>query len=128
MALFWGWVQDAYDRLEHLQEVAKTKIDAMSAHPTNKSRIYVTSAEILQLPSVGNDTVFAVTAPQGTTLSVPNPQEVPEGFRYKCAPVMHHPSCSCPAQCRACLPLPKLVKHKKHQGKLEYDGRQKWVE
>jgi hypothetical protein len=78
-------VQAEYDRLEELTDTAKSRIEAMSSHPANKSRIYVTSAEILQLKSVGTDTVFAVTAPQGTTLSVPNPQEVPEGFRYKCA-------------------------------------------
>jgi E2F transcription factor CC-MB domain len=66
----------------------------MSSHPANKSRIYVTSAEILQLKSVGMDTVFAVTAPQGTTLSVPNPLEVPDGFRYKCADLS-----MCPHSC-----------------------------
>lgn len=103
--LFRDWAQEAYDRLEHLTEVAKTKIDAMSANPINKSRIYVTSAEILQLPSVGNDTVFAVTAPQGTTLSVPNPQEVPEGFRYKCAPALPCPAPSCPWPALCCDPI-----------------------
>ncbi len=61
----------------------KGNIEHLTAHRGNKSRIYVTSAEILALPSVGNDTVFAVTAPQGTTLSVPNPEDAPDGYRYR---------------------------------------------
>ena len=47
----------------------------MTEHPSNKSRMYVTNDDIIKLSSIGEDVVFAVTAPYGTTLVVPDPDE-----------------------------------------------------
>ncbi len=46
---------------------------AMTEDPANKERLYVTNEDIVGLASIGSDTVFAVTAPQGTSLVVPDP-------------------------------------------------------
>lgn len=59
----------------------------MTEHPSNKSRMYVTNDDIIKLSSIGEDVVFAVTAPYGTTLVVPDPDEgVEQGGerRYRC--------------------------------------------
>ena len=40
-----------------------------------RSRMYVTNEDVVKLRSFGEDTVFAVTAPYGTTLVVPDPDE-----------------------------------------------------
>lgn len=48
---------------------------SMTEHPSNKSRMYVTNQDIIKLSSIGEDVVFAVTAPHGTTLVVPDPDE-----------------------------------------------------
>ncbi len=44
----------------------------MADCPANRSRLYVTDTDIAALPSVAGDTVFAVKAPIGTELSVPD--------------------------------------------------------
>ncbi len=44
----------------------------MADCPANRSRLYVTDTDSAALPSVAGDTVFAVKAPIGTELSVPD--------------------------------------------------------
>lgn len=51
-----------------LQDSIRTMADC----PANRSRLYVTDTDIAALPSVAGDTVFAVKAPMGTELSVPD--------------------------------------------------------
>ena len=51
-----------------LQDSIRTMADC----PANRSRLYVTDTDIAALPSVAGDTVFAVKAPIGTELSVPD--------------------------------------------------------
>lgn len=50
-------------------------IKAMTEDESNAARLYVTDEDIAKLPCTANDTVFAVKAPQGTTLEVPDPDE-----------------------------------------------------
>lgn len=50
-------------------------IQAMTQDAANAARLYVTDEDIAKLPCTANDTVFAVKAPQGTTLEVPDPDE-----------------------------------------------------
>ena len=73
---------------QHIGHV-RTSIAAMTDDPANKERLFVTNEDILALPSVAGDNVFAVTAPQGTSLVVPDPDANlgPHGERhYQCAP------------------------------------------
>jgi transcription factor E2F3 len=52
----------------------------MSDAPANREHLYVTDLDIIGLPCFCNDTIFAVNAPPGTTLQVPDPMEgLPEG-------------------------------------------------
>ena len=72
---------------QHIARV-RTSIAAMTDDPANKERLFVTNEDILALPSVAGDNVFAVTAPQGTSLVVPDPDANlgPHGERhYQCA-------------------------------------------
>ncbi len=57
---------------QHIARV-RASIAAMTDSPANKERLFVTNEDILGLPSVAGDNVFAVTAPQGTSLVVPDP-------------------------------------------------------
>nr|ABD77592.2 E2F1 [Chlamydomonas reinhardtii] len=50
-------------------------IQALSENPLNKPRLYVTDEDVMGLPCFANDTIFAVKAPPGTTLEVPDPRE-----------------------------------------------------
>jgi hypothetical protein len=62
----------------------------MTEYPSNKSCMYVTNDDIIKLQSIGDDVVFAVTAPHGTTLVVPDPDEgVEQGGsrRYRSPPL-----------------------------------------
>lgn len=54
---------------------------AMTEHQHNKARLYVTDSDITSLPCFANDTIFAVRAPQGTTLEVPDPEADGRGQR-----------------------------------------------
>lgn len=47
----------------------------MTEDAANSARLYVTDEDIARLPCTANDTVFAVKAPQGTTLEVPDPDD-----------------------------------------------------
>ena len=57
----------------------RTHIHRMTEDPSNKERLYVTNEDIVKLASIGRDTVFAVTAPQGTSLIVPDPDKTAPG-------------------------------------------------
>lgn len=50
-------------------------LQALSENPLNKPRLYVTDEDVMGLPCFANDTIFAVKAPPGTTLEVPDPRE-----------------------------------------------------
>ncbi|GFR53033.1 hypothetical protein Agub_g15725 [Astrephomene gubernaculifera] len=52
-----------------------TAIQSLSDNPLNKPRLYVTDEDVTSLPCFANDTIFAVKAPPGTTLEVPDPRE-----------------------------------------------------
>ena len=52
----------------------RNSIHAMTEDPANKERLYVTNEDIVGLATINSDTVFAVTAPQGTSLVVPDPE------------------------------------------------------
>ena len=57
-----------------IQEL-EDSIKAMTEDAANAARLYVTNEDIASLPCTANETVFAVKAPQGTTLEVPDPDE-----------------------------------------------------
>jgi len=59
----------------------------MTEDASNKERLYVTNEDIVGLASINSDTVFAVTAPQGTSLVVPDPEsdvELGQSRNYRC--------------------------------------------
>ena len=71
----------------HIKEM-RAAMALMTEHPSNKSRLFVTNEDIVRMQSTGSDTIFAVTAPQGTTLEIPDPDENPAGSsdrRYRSA-------------------------------------------
>lgn len=68
--------------MQHDEQTLKTciqeledSIKAMTEDAANAARLYVTNEDIASLPCTANETVFAVKAPQGTTLEVPDPDE-----------------------------------------------------
>lgn len=84
-------------RTAHAQEQERTldeqikvmgeAIKSMSDNPLNKDKLYMTDEDITRLPVFASDTIFAVKAPPGTTLEVPDPEEaavVPGQRRYRC--------------------------------------------
>lgn len=80
--------QEDSSLLEKHIKALQEAVRVMTEHPVNKGRMYVTNDDIIRLQSIGRDTVFAVTAPHGTTLVVPDPDEGIEhnGLRrYRCA-------------------------------------------
>jgi hypothetical protein len=48
-------------------------IRQLGDNAVNQSRLYVSHNDIMAQPCFGKDIVFAVKAPRGTTLEVPNP-------------------------------------------------------
>ncbi len=73
--------------LEGHIKTLQSSMGEMTEHQSNKSRMYVTNDDIIKLSSIGEDVVFAVTAPYGTTLVVPDPDEgIEQGGerRYRC--------------------------------------------
>ena len=83
-------VQEDSQLLEQHIRQMRASMGAMTEHPANKARLFVTNEDIVRMQSTGADTIFAVTAPQGTTLEIPDPDE---GFetgaerRYRCVTV-----------------------------------------
>ncbi len=61
---------------------------AITENPLNRPRLFVTDEDVTGLPCFANDTLFAVKAPPGTTLEVPDPRQEPdaggEHMRYRC--------------------------------------------
>ena len=49
----------------------------------DKSLAYVTHADITSIPQYANDTVVAVKAPAGTTLEVPDPDDLERAARTR---------------------------------------------
>lgn len=49
-------------------------IRMLGDNPVNQSLLYVSHNDIMAQHCFGNDIVFAVKAPRGTTLEVPNPE------------------------------------------------------
>ncbi len=80
--------QNESNMLEQHVVNVRTHIHAMTEDPSNKERLYVTNEDIVKLASIGRDTVFAVTAPQGTSLIVPDPDKTAPGQppQYRHAP------------------------------------------
>jgi hypothetical protein len=61
------------DALDAVGAKLQAALAALAASPAARARLYVTSDDVASLPSLAGDTVFAVTAPQGTALVVPDP-------------------------------------------------------
>ncbi len=75
---------------QHIAHV-RSSIHSMTEDPANKERLYVTNEDIVSLATINSDTVFAVTAPQGTSLVVPDPEsdvEMGQPRNYRCTPRM----------------------------------------
>ena len=68
-------VQADSELLEQHIRSLQGNVELMTDHPANRARLYVTNDDIVKLKSIGEDVVFAVTAPHGTTLVVPDPDE-----------------------------------------------------
>lgn len=72
--------------LEEQIKVMGEAIKSMSDNPLNSDKLYVTDDDITSLPVFSADTIFAVKAPPGTTLEVPDPEEaasIPGQRRYR---------------------------------------------
>lgn len=83
------------DTLEQHIVNVRNRIHEMTENPANKERLYVTNEDIVGLASINHDTVFAVTAPQGTSLVVPDPES--------------DAAMGQPRNYRLCIPQPALV-------------------
>ena len=103
--------QNESNMLEQHVVNVRTHIHAMTEDPSNKERLYVTNEDIVKLASIGRDTVFAVTAPQGTSLIVPDPDKTAPGQppQYRCvtAPTRQETPCQCCGISRASCGLPR---------------------
>ena len=98
--------------LEGHIKALQESMGVMTEHPSNKSRMYVTNDDIIKLSSIGEDVVFAVTAPYGTTLLVPDPdEEVEKGGerRYRWAIGNY-----CRLEAPVCRPLTPLLHNLPH--------------
>ncbi|GMH32329.1 hypothetical protein BSKO_00163 [Bryopsis sp. KO-2023] len=59
------------DQISNMRQTLKL----FNQHPYYTSRFYVTEEDICSLKCFGNDSLFAVRAPNGTTIEVPDPTE-----------------------------------------------------
>ena len=66
--------EDEQNLKKHIKAL-ENSIKDMTEDAANNARLYVTDEDIAKLPCTANDTVFAVKAPQGTTLEVPDPDD-----------------------------------------------------
>ncbi len=68
------------DRQEQLIDGYITRMQEMlrelGEHRENADLAYITHEDILSLPSFSGETLIAIKAPPGTTLEVPDPDEV----------------------------------------------------
>uniref|UniRef100_A0A061RJC2 E2F transcription factor 4/5 n=1 Tax=Tetraselmis sp. GSL018 TaxID=582737 RepID=A0A061RJC2_9CHLO len=60
---------------EHIANMRQHIAD-LGDNPVNQSRLYVSHGDVMAQPCFGNDIIFAVKAPRGTTLEVPNLEAV----------------------------------------------------
>jgi hypothetical protein len=60
---------------EHIEQVQKT-LKNMTESDEYQKRAFVTYADIRNIPSLRDRTVIAIRAPAGTTLTVPDPDDV----------------------------------------------------
>lgn len=70
-----GILQEDEQNLKKHIKALESSIKDMTEDAANSARLYVTDEDIAKLPCTANDTVFAVKAPQGTTLEVPDPDD-----------------------------------------------------
>jgi hypothetical protein len=71
----WCCLQEDEQNLKRHITALEDSIKDMTEDAANSARLYVTDEDIAKLPCTANDTVFAVKAPQGTTLEVPDPDD-----------------------------------------------------
>jgi len=71
----WFCLQEDEQNLKSHITALEDSIKDMTEDAANSARLYVTDEDIAKLPCTANDTVFAVKAPQGTTLEVPDPDD-----------------------------------------------------
>jgi len=71
----WFHLQEDEQNLKRHITALEDSIKDMTEDAANSARLYVTDEDIAKLPCTANDTVFAVKAPQGTTLEVPDPDD-----------------------------------------------------
>ncbi|GLJ52549.1 hypothetical protein SUGI_1118290 [Cryptomeria japonica] len=62
------------ERIREMQE----RLRSLSENESNRRWLYVTDEDIKNLPCFQNETLIAIKAPHGTTLEVPDPDEVVE--------------------------------------------------
>lgn len=100
--------------LQHHIERLQSSITQMTEHAENRSRLYVTDDDIAGLDDMANETVFAVKAPPGAELIVPDPDGdlnktgVP---RYRCKS-LHNGSDAAMSWFDA-APVPPLAHHRR---------------
>lgn len=71
------------DLLSHIIQV-QAAMGAMSEDSWNRSRLYLTDRELAALPCMAHDTVFAVHAPHGTSMEIPDPSsETTSDLHYR---------------------------------------------
>ena len=92
-----GVLQEDEQNLKKHIKALENSIKDMTEDAANSARLYVTDEDIAKLPCTANDTVFAVKAPQGTTLEVPDPDDGLETGqrRYRYLSHMQHLACVC---------------------------------
>ena len=71
----WCCLQEDEQNLKRHITALEDSIKDMTEDAANSACLYVTDEDIAKLPCTANDTVFAVKAPQGTTLEVPDPDD-----------------------------------------------------
>ncbi len=62
--------------LDKSYEMAQGVLRSMSEEEYNKRLCYLTHTDIRNIPSFADETLLAVKAPYGSTLEVPDPDEV----------------------------------------------------
>eukprot|EP00951_Prasinocladus_malaysianus_P030353 scaffold285417_cov52-Prasinocladus_malaysianus.AAC.1 len=67
-------LQDEDRKLDRHIAAMRQHIRQLGDNVVNQSRLYVSHADVMAQPCFGNDIIFAVKAPKGTTLEVPNPE------------------------------------------------------
>lgn len=71
------------DELDEQISSMKQTLELFNQHPYYTSRFYVTREDICNVKCFGEDSLFAVRAPIGTTIEVPDPTEGQEAGRRR---------------------------------------------